>query len=202
MNAKTEKFSLGLFSNCPTKLRLLRDCLLQIPQFDLCQKIICFSDALLLKKHWERGHLFATIQSDAQELFLDDWAKTQKLPSPISLESLISWCIHLFDEEWISFKGYHLNLKEAVLFHSLEGRILLSKKEAALMHCLMTRSQAASRRLLLEKVWNYSEKIETQTLESHLAKLRQKLIIFKKLEIVLGPTGYFINHKDSITDKM
>ena len=53
-----------------------------------------------------------------------------------------------------------------------------------------------SKKLLLNKVWKYSEEIDTHTLETHLYSLRKKIeekLGTKNLIIHEEKKGYFIN---------
>ena len=65
--------------------------------------------------------------------------------------------------------------------------VTLTDREADIIRYLLRRKESASRAEILAGVWGYSSNIETQTLETHVSRLRSKLsIIALELTVVDG----------------
>lgn len=64
--------------------------------------------------------------------------------------------------------------KKSVTNTQTDQRTLLTEKECALLQHLIFQKNT-SKEYLLKKVWGYNEEIETNTLETHIYRLRQKL---------------------------
>ena len=52
----------------------------------------------------------------------------------------------------------------------------LSEKEINFLILFSKTTKPISRNLVLKKVWNYSEKTETHTIETHIHRLRKKIL--------------------------
>lgn len=77
--------------------------------------------------------------------------------------------------ERFSGGGVQLNVTEHVV--TLNKRVIeLRPKEFDLLHVLMSSAgRVISRKQLLERVWGYGEDITSRTIDSHIARLREKL---------------------------
>ena len=75
----------------------------------------------------------------------------------------------------INLKGYVINKNERkIKKNNLE--LQLSEKE---VDCLILFSESKNpikRNLVLKKVWNYSDETETHTVETHIHRLRKKIL--------------------------
>ena len=80
-------------------------------------------------------------------------------------------------EKAITVGDYMLDKRQNQLIPSDNGRaIQLTEKEAAILSLLaQAKGETVSRQDLLEKVWDYNAAVETQTLETHIYRLRKKI---------------------------
>ena len=70
----------------------------------------------------------------------------------------------------------------------------LTEKEIQILIELGNSKITSSKKHLLEKVWKYNPNIRTSTVETHIHRLRKKLIRFSKEKITIkyGRYGYYI----------
>ena len=72
--------------------------------------------------------------------------------------------------------------------------IKLTEKEVQILIELDNSNITSSKKHLLEKVWKYNPNIKTSTVETHIHRLRKKLLRFtqEKLTIKYERHGYYI----------
>ena len=74
----------------------------------------------------------------------------------------------------INLSGYVIDKNERkIKKNNLE--LKLSEKEINFLILFSQTQKPISRNLVLKKVWNYSEKTETHTIETHVHRLRKKI---------------------------
>ena len=98
-------------------------------------------------------------------------------------------------EEIIRIKKYILIPIDKKLYsNEISEFIRLTEKEIQILIELENPKINSSKKHLLEKVWKYNAKIKTSTVETHIHRLRKKLIKFSKddLTIKYGRYGYNI----------
>ena len=93
----------------------------------------------------------------------------------------------------INLKGYVINKNERkIKKNNLE--LQLSEKEIDFLILFSENKNPIKRDLVLKKVWNYSQETETHTVETHIHRLRKKIL--KKFNdgdfIKNNKKGYFI----------
>ena len=67
------------------------------------------------------------------------------------------------------------------LDHPAKGRTPLTAMETGILKFLYkARGQVVAKPVLLKRVWNYSPKVTTHTLETHIYRLRQKIEVDPK----------------------
>ena len=75
----------------------------------------------------------------------------------------------------INLKGYTIDKNERkIKKDNLE--LQLSEKEVDFLILFSENNDPIKRDLVLKKVWNYSEKSETHTIETHIHRLRKKIL--------------------------
>lgn len=80
------------------------------------------------------------------------------------------------EEAVLTVGPYELDLIGNELSDNTERKIRLTEKEKKILVLLKrAEGQVVERRVLLEKVWDYAETLETHTLETHIYRLRQKI---------------------------
>ena len=102
---------------------------------------------------------------------------------------------HKEEKEIIIIKKYILMPDDKKLYSSDKSEFLkLTEKEIQILIELENPKINSSKKYLLEKVWKYNDKIKTSTVETHMHRLRKKLIKFSKYELTIkyGKYGYNI----------
>ena len=97
--------------------------------------------------------------------------------------------------EIIRIKKYILIPVDKKLYSNDKSEFLkLTEKEIQILIELENPKINSSKKHLLEKVWKYNAKIKTSTVETHIHRLRKKLIKFSKDELTIkyGRYGYNI----------
>ena len=98
-------------------------------------------------------------------------------------------------EEIIRIKKYILIPADKILYSNDKSEFIkLTEKEVQILIELDNSKFTSSKKHLLEKVWKYSPNIKTSTVETHIHRLRKKLLGFsqEKLIIKYGKHGYYI----------
>ena len=98
-------------------------------------------------------------------------------------------------EEIIRIKKYILIPADKILYSNDKSEFIkLTEKEVQILIELDNSKTRSSKKHLLEKVWKYNAKIKTSTVETHIHRLRKKLIRFSKnnLTIKYERYGYHI----------
>jgi len=93
----------------------------------------------------------------------------------------------------INLKGYIIDKNERkIKKNNLE--LQLSEKEVDFLILFSEKKDPIKRDLVLKKVWNYSQKTETHTVETHIHRLRKKILekFNDKNFIKNNKKGYFI----------
>jgi|TARA_B100001059_G_scaffold232786_1_gene271363 hypothetical protein len=93
----------------------------------------------------------------------------------------------------IEIKSYVLNKNERKL-SKLGDFIILTEKEIELLELLLNSRKPISKKNILFSVWNYSSDADTHTVETHIYRLRKK-IIDKFMDddfILINKNGYYL----------
>ena len=97
--------------------------------------------------------------------------------------------------EIIRIKKYILMPDDKKLYSNDKSEFIkLTEKEVQILIELDNSKITSSKKHLLEKVWKYNPNIKTSTVETHIHRLRKKLLRFsqEKLTIKYGKHGYYI----------
>ena len=98
-------------------------------------------------------------------------------------------------EEIIRLKKCILIPVDKILYSNDKSEFIkLTEKEVQILIELGNSKISSSKKYLLEKVWKYNPNIKTSTVETHIHRLRKKLLRFsqEKLTIKYGRYGYYI----------
>ena len=156
----------------------------------------------------QKNHLNKTIQNNIIYLIDQNFSisnvKSDKnfyLKKPVSL-SKIENIIYEFKknkvrrkEEIIRIKKYILIPADKILYSNDKSEFIkLTEKEVQILIELDNSKITSSKKNLLEKVWKYNPNTKTSTVETHIHRLRKKLMRFSqaKLNINYGRYGYYI----------
>ena len=156
----------------------------------------------------QKSHFHKNIQNNIVYLIDHNFSianvKSDKnifLKKPVSL-SKIEQILYEFKnnkeshkEEIIRIKKYILIPVDKKLYSSDKSEFIkLTEKELQILIELDNTKIKSSKEYLLEKVWKYNPNIKTSTVETHIHRLRKKLLRFsqEKLTIKYGRFGYHI----------
>lgn len=103
------------------------------------------------------------------------------IQTPFKILDLISMVENSFDQlkrrskKKVNFDHHSFDYLSRRL-HKGNRSIRLTEKESEIFSCLLENdNQYLTKKFLLEKVWSYSQEIDTHTLETHLYSLRKKI---------------------------
>ena len=105
----------------------------------------------------------------------------QKIKRPISITDLNKRLVKLLtsnefsQNSSIKIKEYKLNKNEKKLFMGKKF-IVVTEKEIQLLELLINQKEPISKKDILNKVWNYSSEADTHTVETHIYRLRKKIV--------------------------
>ena len=93
----------------------------------------------------------------------------------------------------IEVKTYLLNKNEKKL-SKLEKFIMLTEKEIQLLELFLNKKKPISKDNILSSVWNYSSNADTHTVETHIYRLRKKIIekFMDENFILNNKDGYYL----------
>ena len=93
----------------------------------------------------------------------------------------------------ISIKSYLLNKNEKKLSRS-DNYVILTEKEVQLLELFLNKKKPISKDDILSSVWNYASDADTHTVETHIYRLRKKIIDrFKDDKFILNnKDGYYL----------
>lgn len=74
---------------------------------------------------------------------------------------------------------------------SADQKLELTEKEAAVLEYLARSGNEATREELVKSVWNYAEDANTNTVESHIYRMRQKISATFGREIIITTNGNY-----------
>ena len=119
---------------------------------------------------------------------------------PISINELVqSLNINFLKSKFIEqskidFGKYNLDLNSRILKQD-KKELELTEKESSILVYLKNSDAAVKINQLQEKVWGYNSELETHTVETHIYRLRKKIIKnFSDNQFILSDkNGYFLN---------
>ena len=93
----------------------------------------------------------------------------------------------------IAVKNYFLNKNEKKL-SSNGNYVILTEKEVQLLELFLDNKKPISKDYILSSVWNYASDADTHTVETHIYRLRKKIIDnFKDEKFILNSKdGYYL----------
>ena len=156
----------------------------------------------------QESHLSKSIQNNIIYLIDQNFSiadvKSDKnvfLKKPVSLSKIEQILYELKNskanhkEKIIRIKNYILIPVDKKLYSNDKSEFIkLTEKEIQILIELDNSKITSSKKNLLEKVWKYKPNTKTSTVETHIHRLRKKLMRFSqaKLNINYGRYGYYI----------
>ena len=85
----------------------------------------------------------------------------------------------------LQIRGYIVDKNERKLIKN-KSSITITEREIELIELLSTEKKPLSKNIILKKVWKYADNVDTHTIETHIYRLRKKiLVIFKDANLVI-----------------
>ena len=97
------------------------------------------------------------------------------------------------DQSFIKILNYSLDINSRIISND-SGRLKLTEREVDIILFLNDHTKPQKVNVLQNQVWKYSSELETHTVETHIYRLRKKIInTFKDDNFILSDeNGYFI----------
>ena len=97
------------------------------------------------------------------------------------------------DQSFIKILNYSLDINSRIISND-SGRLKLTEREVDIILFLKDHQKPQKVNILQNQVWKYSSELETHTVETHIYRLRKKIIDkFKDDNFILSDeNGYFI----------
>jgi len=98
-----------------------------------------------------------------------------------------------YDQSFIKILNYSLDINSRIISNDV-GRLKLTEREIDIILFLNDQKKPQKVNVLQNQVWKYSSELETHTVETHIYRLRKKIIDkFKDNNFILSDeNGYFI----------
>ena len=143
--------------------------------------ILFHIDALLDKKlkKFIQNHKSIKICAGSRKELSGDYDANLELPTTLKeINSIVENTaakIKFNLNSSIAVKNYLLNKNEKKL-SSTDSYILLTEKEVQLIELFLNNKKPVSKDNILSSVWNYASDADTHTVETHIYRLRKKVI--------------------------
>ena len=111
----------------------------------------------------------------------DQISSLNKIQIPFTIAELNSKVLQVvtskkfFKNSSIKIKNYLLDKNEKKLKRD-NLSLIVTEKEIQLLELLYSNKEPVSKNIILEKVWNYSPDTDTHTVETHIYRLRKKIL--------------------------
>ena len=145
--------------------------------------------------------IIGKISADVDNYLSINYINYEIINEPINILSLLNKLKNLIDQknsallEIKEFKKFKYSSRLKIIYVD-EISLYLTDKENDIFQILINnKNSPLNKKQLLSKVWNYSEDIDTHTLETHIYTLRQKIEKKLNLNNIIEHTdeGYRIN---------
>ena len=170
--------------------------------------IIVILDSLSLNKLIKDKVIFNNYLFIIEEISLDaanylsiNYINYEIINEPLNILSLLKKLKNLIDQknsamlEIKKFKKFKYSFRLKTLYVDKTSLYLTDKENEIFQILINNKNTSLNKKQLLSKVWNYSEDIDTHTLETHIYTLRQKIEKKLNLNNIIEHTdkGYRIN---------
>ena len=141
------------------------------------------------------------ISLDAANYLSINYINYEIINEPLNILSLLKKLKNLIDQknsamlEIKKFKKFKYSFRLKTLYVDKTSLYLTDKENEIFQILINYKNTSLNKKQLLSKVWNYSEDIDTHTLETHIYTLRQKIEKKLNLNNIIEHTdkGYRIN---------
>ena len=153
-------------------------------ELDLINKVQQFNNSLIITQK-------AAIDKSNQIILNQLPIKILKLLERINIEFLK---LQFNEKSKINIGKYKINLNSRYLI-SNDQKLKLTEKEADIIIYLYKSNSPVKINQLQKEVWGFKSKLETHTVETHIYRLRKKILeIFKDNDFIISKkNGYKIN---------
>lgn len=141
------------------------------------------------------------ISLDAANYLSINYINYEIINEPLNILSLLMKLKNLIDQknsamlEIKKFKKFKYSFRLKIIYVDKLSLYLTDKENEIFQILINNKNTSLNKKQLLSKVWNYSEDIDTHTLETHIYTLRQKIEKKLNLNNIIEHTdkGYRIN---------
>jgi len=141
------------------------------------------------------------VSLDAANYLSINYINYEIVNEPLNILSLLKKLKNLIDQknsamlEIKKFKKFKYSFRLKTLYVDKTSLYLTDKENEIFQILINNKNTSLNKKQLLSKVWNYSEDIDTHTLETHIYTLRQKIEKKLNLNNIIEHTdkGYRIN---------
>ena len=141
------------------------------------------------------------ISLDAANYLSINYINYEIINEPLNILSLLKKLKNLIDQknsamlEIKKFKKFKYSFRLKIIYVDKLSLYLTDKENEIFQILIDNKNTSLNKKQLLSKVWNYSEEIDTHTLETHIYTLRQKIEKKLNLNNIIEHTdkGYRIN---------
>ena len=172
------------------------------------KKIFNKNTIFIIQGNLQKSNCNIRLQNNIIFLIDDNFSIPNKSPNkniflkkPVSLRK-IEKIIYEFKKHKVDYKEEIIKIKKYIFIpidkklysNDKSEFIKLTEKEVQILIELDNSKITSSKKNLLEKVWKYNPNTKTSTVETHIHRLRKKLMRFSqaKLNINYGRNGYYI----------
>lgn len=157
---------------------------------------IHIEDNLIIAEALASTNQFEITDLDQAEVIIASSSKNDRclilgkdINLPMRLTNLMESIALKASQRVLRFKGLSLNLRSRELQMGQQS-VELTEKESAILKCLM-QSGATSKEYLSTEVWGHNPMTESNTLETHLSRLRGKLKQLDENQEIIYENGIF-----------
>lgn len=140
------------------------------------------------------GQDCVTIQDKETELEITADGVVEKLEKPLKLEKLITLLLKIYTTYKVKLGSLTFMPSKRIIYNELGDQAELTEKEAQIISLLyLSQDSSLSNSELNAKVFDYNDETNSNALESHIYRLRQKLSSLTPNQILETiPGGYRI----------
>ena len=141
-----------------------------------CVEWIAAEHVNLSNDLWKQKNVLMRMYQQEQTCILEDWITCRTYALPEFFSVFLGDLKQL--EQTKGYKTPFFSLYQHTLITQDNQHCILREKEYdVLMYCMSYYENPVHKEILLQEIWNYTQDIETSTLETHMGQLNKKLVL-------------------------